>query len=168
MGFLRKLNENFEEYMCVVLFSLMTFFTFSQVLSRFVFNFSLAWTEELGRYSFVWLVYMAASAAVKKARHIRVEIINIILKNKAKLFMAIVSDIVWLIFTLWLVKDGITVVSMIYGHGQTSPAVQIPMWTAYTIVPLGFGLMGLRLVQRLVKDIQELINPNRLEGEGGN
>ncbi|MDN5323152.1 MAG: hypothetical protein PWQ67_1606 [Clostridia bacterium] len=163
MTFLRKLNENFEEYMCVVLFSLMTFFIFAQVVSRFVLNFSLAWTEELGRFTCVWLVYMSASAAIKRSRHIRVELIFLILKNRAKIFMAIVSDIIWLIFSLWLVKDGLKVINMLYGHGQTSPAVQIPIWIAYSIVPLGYSLMTLRLIQSLYKDIKNFINPATAE-----
>jgi TRAP-type C4-dicarboxylate transport system permease small subunit len=156
MNFLRKLNENFEEYVCVILFSLMIFFTFSQVLARFVFNFSLAWTEELGRYAFVWLVYMAAAAAIKHARHIRVEILIVLFKGKLRSLMFIVADTIWLIFSLYLVRDGITVVSMVMGHGQTSPAVGVPMGWIYTIIPFGFAIMSLRLIQRLFTDIKSL------------
>ncbi|MFZ5945332.1 MAG: TRAP transporter small permease [Bacillota bacterium] len=163
MNFLRKLNDNFEEYMCVVLFSLMTFFIFAQVLSRFLLNFSLAWTEELGRFTCVWLVYMSASAAIKRSRHIRVELIFLVLKSRAKKLMAIVSDLIWLAFSIWLVKDGIKVITMLYGHGQTSPAVQVPVWIAYSIVPLGYALMTLRILQSLYKDITAFNQPPTAE-----
>lgn len=43
-----------------------------QVILRTFFYGSAAWTEELGRYLFVWAVYLGAIAAVLKGTHIRV------------------------------------------------------------------------------------------------
>jgi TRAP-type C4-dicarboxylate transport system permease small subunit len=159
MSLLKKINDNFEEYFCVLLFSLMTTFTFAQVLARFVFNFSLAWTEELGRYTFVWLVYMAACAAVKHTRHIRVEILLVLFKGKWRSLLYILADTIWLLFSIYLARDGLTVATMIMGHGQTSPAVGIPVGWIYTIIPLGFSLMALRVLQRIVLDIKGLLSP---------
>ncbi|WP_232055270.1 TRAP transporter small permease [Vibrio taketomensis] len=52
-----------------------------QILFRFVFNFSLSWTEELARYVFIALVYAASSLAVIKGAHVRVEIIDNFVKG---------------------------------------------------------------------------------------
>ncbi len=43
-----------------------------QVILRTFFTGSAAWTEELGRYLFVWAVYLGAIAATIRGSHIRV------------------------------------------------------------------------------------------------
>ncbi len=43
-----------------------------QVILRTFFTGSAAWTEELGRYLFVWAVYLGAIAATVRGTHIRV------------------------------------------------------------------------------------------------
>lgn len=43
-----------------------------QVVFRTFFTGSAAWTEELGRYMFVWAVYLGAVAATMRDSHIRV------------------------------------------------------------------------------------------------
>ena len=43
--------------------------TFAQVLFRYVFQTSLAWTEELARFMFIWLAALGAAYAFKKRAH---------------------------------------------------------------------------------------------------
>lgn len=68
--------NNIEEYVSILLFSSLIILCFLQILFRFVFNFSLSWTEELSRYVFIALVYISASLAVIRGAHVRVEVID--------------------------------------------------------------------------------------------
>jgi TRAP-type C4-dicarboxylate transport system permease small subunit len=155
MQWIRKLDQNFEEVLAVILFTLMVVLTFSQVLSRFVFDVSLAWSEELSRYTFIWLVYISAAMAVKHRRHIRVEIAEKLLPRKVSKWVGFVSDLAWLAFTLYLVVAGADVASHILSMGQTSPAVQLSMGVVYLIIPIGFALMSLRIIQNIFKRLKE-------------
>ena len=71
---LRKLIENLEEnvlvfsYLCTI--PLLT----AQVVARYVFNHSLAWSEELARYIFIWQVWLGSAYCVVKNRHIRIDV----------------------------------------------------------------------------------------------
>lgn len=44
----------------------------AQVFLRVVFNEPQAWAEEVGRYLFVWMVYLGATVATVRESHIRV------------------------------------------------------------------------------------------------
>ncbi|MBN2259228.1 MAG: TRAP transporter small permease [Clostridiales bacterium] len=157
MNLLKKIDNYFEEYLSAFLLIVMTGLIFFQVVSRFILNIPLAWSEESARYAFVWLIYISAALAVKHHEHIRVEIGLILFKGRAKLIALVFTDIIFLIFSLILLKDGISLVMMITKHGQISPAVGFSMNYVYAIIPIGYGLMVLRLIQDIIKKIKEIV-----------
>ncbi len=57
------------EYSLCGLLVAIVIITFMQVLFRYVFQWSLAWTEELARYLFVWLASLGAAYAFKTRTH---------------------------------------------------------------------------------------------------
>ena len=147
--------DRFEELTCIVLFILLIIFSFSQVISRFeLVTFSLDWADELSRYTFIMLVYVAASLAIAKNRHVRVEIIDMVLPQRFHPFMTIVVDLVWLAFTVVLIRSGV-IVAMTQIDAAT-PVLQWNMGMFYFIIPVTFTLMALRLVQKILRTIDGL------------
>lgn len=153
MKVLRWLDEHFEEALSVILFTLMTVLIFLQIIFREFANFSLDWTEELGRYTFIWLVYISASLATKNNRHLRVEFIETILPKRASKWYSVFGHTIWLAFSLYMVKVGYDVAFHILDSGQTSPSVGLTMGYVYMIVPIGFALASIRISQLIVKKI---------------
>lgn len=156
MSILKRIDDKFEEYLAAILLSFMTIFIFFQVLSRFVFNAPLAWSEEAARFIFVWTIYISAALAVKKKEHISVEVGIMFLKGKVRKVAHIFADLIFLVFTIVLLKDGIFLVVHLSENLQISPALGLPMNLIYIIVPLGYGLMMIRLVQRIIADVKHL------------
>ena len=59
MNLLKAIDENLEKMICMILLTVMTVIISLQVLIRLTAkytNISLAWTEEMGRYLFIWLI----------------------------------------------------------------------------------------------------------------
>lgn len=162
MNLLKRIDDKFEEYLAAILLSFMTIFIFFQVLSRFVFDMPLAWSEEAARFIFVWTIYISAALAVKKREHISVEVGIMFLKGKAKKAAHIFADLIFLAFTFFLLKDGIYLVQHLGSNRQLSPAIGLPMNVVYMIIPLGYGLMMVRLIQRIVIDVKHI---NDSDGE---
>ncbi|MBU8879892.1 TRAP transporter small permease [Bacillus sp. FJAT-29790] len=150
MSLFKKIDRYFEESVVAVLFSAMVILTFIQVLSRFVFNFSLGWSEEISRYFFVWLIYISAAMAAKHRRHIRVEIIDTIFPRFISKWFGLLSDLLWVAFAVFVAFYGYEIVVKMMGHKQLSPAVHLPMWLVYTIIPFGYGLIALRVLQGII------------------
>ena len=70
---MQKVIKVLDELEKIVLFSgfaFVIFIVFLQVILRYVFHSSLTWVEELTRYLFVWLTWIAAARAVRDDKHI--------------------------------------------------------------------------------------------------
>ena len=150
MNLLRKLNDHFEEVFSVILFTLMTVLIFLQIVFREFATFSLDWTEELGRYTFIWLVYISASLAVKHGRRLKVEFFETILPEKISKWYSLLAMLIWLLFSLMMVKEGYFVANHILVSGQTSPSVGLTLGYVYMIIPFGFILISFRILQTMI------------------
>ena len=160
MKYLKLIDKYLEESLCVILFMGMTSLVFFQVLSRFIFNYSIHWSEELARFSFAWLVYLAASMAIKHRKHIRVQVAEIFLPRKIAAWIGIVADTIWLALTVIMALQGKAMAERILFLGQTSPSLEIPIGYVYSIIPIGFGLMAFRLLQQLIIRFKEVLSGN--------
>ncbi|WP_088104458.1 TRAP transporter small permease [Halalkalibacter urbisdiaboli] len=163
MKMLKWLDEHFEELFLVIFSIVMVVVIALQVFMRYVLDSSLHWSEELARYCFIWLVYIGISYGVKKQRHIKVDVVLILLKDKWKIVLNIISNLVFLAFAMFIIFYGYTIVSKLLTWGQTSPALQIPMGLVYLATPLGMGLTAIRIIQQIIKQVLTLIGKHSFE-----
>ena len=147
----KKFFDNFEEYFCVWTMAIMTILVFIQVVMRYVFSNSLSWSEELARFIFLWLSWIGASYAVKERSHFRVEMFANMIKGSCRRFFEYFVLIVWFVFSFILTWLGTELVIFIYDTGQASAAMDIPMTWPYASVPVGCGLMCIRLIVEMYK-----------------
>ncbi|MFR6454156.1 TRAP transporter small permease [Peptoniphilus lacrimalis] len=152
MKLLKWLDRNFEEKLLVILLIVTVTLTFIQVVMRYIFHNSLAWSEELARYLFLYLIWIGAAYAVKREQHLRIEIIlNRIPKEKLKTFENFIYFI-WLGFSVFLFISSLNMTMDVFASGQLSPAMRIPMGYAYISIPLGTGLMCFRIIQKMLEN----------------
>ena len=147
MKVLKFLDAKLEEYLMTVLTIVMTALIFLQVVMRYIFKDSPAWTEELSRYLFLWAIWIGASYGVKTQSHVRLTVLTSRLSKKVQDVINVVVWFLWLAFTIFLVTKGFELVSIFLASGQTSTAMHIPMWIAYASVSVGCTLMAFRLLQ---------------------
>ncbi len=156
MRFLKCLDDHFEEFLLVILLAGMSLLIGTQIFMRYVIQESLTWSEEVARYLFIWVTYIGVSYAVKKHAHIRVEAAIMFMPEKVKKIVSLLSDIVFLIFAIMVVKEGYVLSMKIFRFGQASPAMGIPMGYIYLAPTFGFFLVFIRLLQNLVVNFKGL------------
>ena len=79
MSALDKLSRSLNSWIEYLLFGLglaMTLVVAAQVLSRYLFNHSLFWSEELARYFLVWLSFLGASVAYRRKVHPGIDLLQ--------------------------------------------------------------------------------------------
>ena len=66
-----------EKWITVAFMYSLVLVLFINVLFRFVLFIPAAWAEELGRYLFVWVVYVGSATAMYKWEHIDINLIDL-------------------------------------------------------------------------------------------
>ncbi|WP_297050325.1 TRAP transporter large permease subunit [uncultured Desulfovibrio sp.] len=154
------LNENFESvFMVAGLLSIILFITW-QVIYRYIITQFIeragaaVWTEELSRYIFIWISYLAVSVAIRKRSSIRVDILYDHLPPRWQRISWIVVDSLFFCLTAVIAWYGWGQIERLMQFPQYTTALRIPFLVPYLILPLGFGLMCLRLLQDLVPQMR--------------
>ncbi len=112
---------------------------FAQVLFRYALNLSLAWTEEIGRYLFVWLCLLGASLAYRLGQHSGYESLVRALSPGAAHRVMIGVDLCVAVFSLAMLVSSVELIES--GLGQFTPATQFRIGYVYLAFPLSALLM---------------------------
>lgn len=161
MKIIKWLNENLEEkLMAISLWGIVVIMGI-QIVMRYVFKSSLAWSEEVSRYLFIYMVFLGMSYGIKNGTHMRIDILEHFIP-KLKKILEVIADLSFLVFAVYMVRPGISVVQSLIKTGQTSPAAEIPMYIVYFSLLIGFILVIFRI---LLKYILKIVNSKSTEGE---
>ena len=144
---LKLVFNNFEQVTCGILLSLIMFLLFSQTILRYFFGQTFAWSEELSRFAFLALVFISSSLGVQKSAHIRVTAHIDLLPKKAKLLLSILTDIIWIIFNIVVIQQGYKLIDQMATLPLRSAAMMWDMRFIFILIPLGFLLQTIRILQ---------------------
>ncbi|WP_028306422.1 TRAP transporter small permease [Desulfitibacter alkalitolerans] len=140
-------------YFCSFLMFSMLTIIFTQVVFRYVFQNSISWSEELGRYIFVWMTFFGAVLALRRRSHVSLD--SLINQFPPWLFKAIkvFGYILMIVFAAVLFYNSFTMLQL--GARQLSAAMQIPMKYVYYALPISTALLVLYLFRNLIEDIKQ-------------
>lgn len=146
-----------EEYVCVALLVLMSVVVLTQVASRYVFAIPLSWTEELARYSLVWLTFIAGAMCIRSNSHFVIDLLLCKLPITPRILMQVAILLSMGAFAGVMLYTGIVILPII--DMQISPALRISMGYIYLAIPIGSFLMLFHIVCALIRKIQGLKDP---------
>ncbi|WP_172118853.1 TRAP transporter small permease [Halomonas hibernica] len=138
-----------ERVVCFLIATMLTV-VFLGVFNRTLIQLPIPWLEELARYLMIWAAFIGASLGVKRAVHISVDALIMLLPVAAQRLMTFIAYMASCILCAWLFYIGIEFVGRVINTGQLSPAMRIPMYTAYAAVPCGFLLMTFRFFLKCI------------------
>jgi len=91
------MKQRLEQLNALLLF-LMFLITFYQVVARVVLQVSSVWSEELARFTYVWMVFLGAALLVKDDGLIRVTVLTDRIGKRVATVLRIITDIAILPF----------------------------------------------------------------------
>ena len=153
---LRDIYNHLEEYVLVGLVAVTTLLIFYQVVMRYVFNSSPAWTEEIAKFMFVWESWLGISLTQKYGKHIKIEALTSKLKGKKLAIVNIVGDIFTMVILAVIIKYGTDLMNIVLNMHQNSSITHFPLWIVYLACPLSCALMFIRLVGDIKLQIDDL------------
>jgi TRAP-type C4-dicarboxylate transport system permease small subunit len=139
--------SRFEEVLCAILFAVMAVITFMNVISRYLLNYSFAFTEELVVSFFVWLTLLGASIAFRENAHLGFSFLTDRMPPKLQKILLWLSAGLGATLFIFLIYFSIRQIGEEMLLGITSSGIGVPQWW-YTIgVPVFSALIVLRVFQ---------------------
>ena len=145
------LESKFEEIFACFALVIISLCVIFQVISRYVFNFGITWTEELAGFAMPWAIYMGAALGVRERFHIRILVGVRSLPMMIQYLIIFVGDFLWLVFNIFMIKYGIDYLTLMWEFPVISQTLSISNFWPETIIVIAYSLMLLRLVQIYVK-----------------
>ena len=129
---------------------------FINVVLRYGFNYTLAWSEELVREVIIYTTLIGCGAAVKNRSMIKIDAV-IQLVPKLKFPLTLFSNVVTIIFGLMMLYYGSKMAALQVATQQKTIIMQIPLVYLYALLPIMGTTMILRTIQNMYEDSQESV-----------
>lgn len=149
-----KVLTFFEDWTLFVTVMVALISLFFNVVLRYGFNYTLAWSEELVREVIIYTTFIGCGAAVKNRSMIKIDaLVNMV--PKLKMPFTYFSNFVTMIFAVMMLYYGWQMAAMQVTTNQKTIILQIPLVYLYAILPLMGATMFMRTVQVMYQDFQE-------------
>jgi TRAP-type C4-dicarboxylate transport system permease small subunit len=153
---IQAVNQNAERWLLLVFYVMLVLTMFIEVIRREVFAYSSIWGEEIVRYSFIYLAWIGAAAAVKERGHIRIDVLMQYVRPRTKAMLYILGDLVMAGVALVAFYWSLETVLVSAKFGSVTHGLRISQVWFLAAVPFGFSLVLLRLAQSFLRDIRDL------------
>lgn len=149
---MKKLDEGIYKilyWICSMLMLSMAMLIFAQVIARYVFSQSLTWSEEIGRYIFVWMSFLGMAVAIRAKAHVALDILLKYVGAQTKRRLVLINGICIATLSGVMIYSGVKLVLL--GGRQSSAALQLPMDMVYLVIPVSGMLMMYFIIVETVK-----------------
>lgn len=157
-GIINSLDEGIAKLEAFVMAAgviLMALNTIANVLSRFVFNHSIVFAEELNSIFILLVTFAGIGYAARQGRHIRMSAIYDAFPEKIRKWLMIIMTGVTGLCMLFFAWYAAAYVINIAGKGRVMPALGVPVYMTYLWVPVGFFITGIQYLLTCQKNIHE-------------
>jgi TRAP-type C4-dicarboxylate transport system permease small subunit len=139
---MNRLATLYDRLLNLVLFLLMAAMVVvisAQVWYRFILNDPLSWSEELGRYMFVWISFIGAAVGIRFRVHLGIDLLEKMVPAQTYRYLAVFVNLIIQVFLALVVYQGFDILNVV--KFQTSASMGISMTYPYAAVPVGALLM---------------------------
>jgi C4-dicarboxylate transporter, DctQ subunit len=151
---LGKVINGFEVSILVFCVAALAVLLIANVFFRTFFQ-SIYFAEEISKFLVILITFVGVSYGVRKARHIRMGAFLDMMPPKMEkcfiIFISFVSAITMAIMAWYSSEYLLNAMHM----AHKTPALRVPTWTFYIIVPIGFGLASIQYVRTIIKNLTE-------------
>ncbi len=148
-----SLIDRAATWLLFLLLLVMTCITFAQVVTRYVFNFSITWSEELARFLFIWSIFAGIPSLIFRSGMTAFDLILARLRGKTAKCAALLLSAAGLLFFHLMAHGSFPLVQRQFAQQATS--LPVPMGLVYIVIPVsGFTAMFM-IVENLLRVLAE-------------
>jgi C4-dicarboxylate transporter DctQ subunit len=144
----RSLFDRLEEGFVALLLAAMTVLTFTQVVLRYGFNTGFVWALEANTYLFGWLILFGISYCVRVHAHIGIDILVKALPPASRRVVGLVAIALCALYAGLMLYGAWNYIDRLMRLGITGEDILAPRWLLTIIMPIGFVLLLVRLLEQ--------------------
>jgi len=111
----------------------------------------LDWTFEVIIFLVIWCMFLSAARLIGEGGHVRIDLFLQMMSMRTRNRLGVISGLLGIVVAVLLLLSGIKVVEeSIRWQERTTSSLRLPLWIYYLSLPVGAGLLGLRLAVRTV------------------
>lgn len=134
---------------------LMSLMLVSNAISRYFFNKSWPFTEEIGKWGIIVMTFMGLGYAARKAMHIEMSGFYDLLPKKAQRILGIFVNLISALVLVFCTYLAIQYVQHLHTTGQVTTILRWPVYLTMMVIPIGFFLASVRYFIDFGKRIAE-------------
>lgn len=144
------------EALVILSFAMMVILVFAQVITRYLTDNSLTWSEEISRFVMVWMVYLASVLTYNAQQHIVVDALTSQLQGLTKMIVLLVNKLAVMVFVVFVIIGATQFLPTT--AIQKSPANSIVMANVYIVIPISLFCIGILNIRDIVVIVRSLFN----------
>ncbi len=138
------------EIVVIVCFAYMVLAVLVQVFGRYVFNYSISWTEETANFAQTWVVLMGAGITMRRGLHVAVDALPAMLPLGLARTMSIFVTAGGIWFLGVVIIGSLPLIELGWMF-ERSPVLLVPMWFIYLCLPIGAFYFALEMVLSVIE-----------------
>ncbi|HSK67894.1 MAG TPA: TRAP transporter small permease [Candidatus Limnocylindria bacterium] len=145
------------KWISLVFMGLMSLLNFANVVSRYFLSSTIAWTDEIIVFMFIWISMFGAAYAFLNNAHLGMDLLSISLGKKGNIFLALLSFACVSFMTYFFVVFGQTMVRNQMRFGTVMTGTGWPIWYEGLALPVGGALMFIASLLYTIRRIRALL-----------
>lgn len=138
---------------------------FINIIGRYVFSVSIPWAEEIMLFLMVGCVFTGCCAVAWQNRHIRMDMMISMLPKWLHDLFNLLSELVLIGTAIIVTIFSYPVIAQLAAFDERSEAANFPLVIPQAMVPIGYGLMALLIVIRLLTPRRNVAPPAGPSGD---
>jgi TRAP-type C4-dicarboxylate transport system permease small subunit len=152
-----------ESVVLVVFLGAMVILAFLQVVLRNVFGTGMVWADTLVRHLLLWAGFFGGSIAAFEGRHISIDALTKYLPDRWRYIAGVLTNLFGGVVCYYLARAAWTFVQSEMEAGGEF-LFGLPGYVAMVIIPIGYFLLTVHFVLKVVENAADAVKPPQQEG----
>jgi TRAP-type transport system small permease protein len=139
------------EVTLAVAFIFAVLLNFTNVLGRYLFGISLLGADEVQIFIMIAMTFLGAAVVTRRNLHLRMDVLVRFLPTPVQLALRLAEQLLLVALACFVMTQSYFYARQILRIGRTSDMAGVPMWIPHGMVALGFGLMLIFAVCKLLR-----------------
>jgi TRAP-type C4-dicarboxylate transport system permease small subunit len=155
---LRRFTERAVDWLAIATFSAMFLCVFTGVLFRYFLGSPLTWSDELGRYLFVWCAMLGWVIAARRRSHLAIGSVQDRTPPRARAALKLLAALAAVAFAAILCYYGVWIT--VRNADVETPSLFFTIGVVYAIVPVAALAVGLHAIGDALAAIRDFVTPS--------